>query len=256
MNPFDLAPGVEILKLSKGLLALAKPSGLRSQPKGTGIDNQCLIQRPYNPDKECFTVTGHRAPLRDDTRLSEKSLPEVKSDLYLLHRLDSPTSGVVVCACEAGLAAEVRESFAEHRVRKVYYAWVKGVFKGSGQIWRDRLTTEKRGGQIRSRIGAGLPAVCRVTTEKVISGTPPLTLLRLEPETGRPHQLRVQCAHRRLPIVGDATYGDFALNRISTRQWGCKRLCLHASDIEIPLSEGAFSAHCPFPQDWLNPVPR
>jgi 23S rRNA-/tRNA-specific pseudouridylate synthase len=61
-------------------------------------------------------------------------------------------------------------------------------------------------------------------------GNPPLALIQLEPRTGRSHQLRVQCAQRHLPIVGDATYGDFALNRAFARRTGNKRLFLHSSE--------------------------
>jgi 23S rRNA-/tRNA-specific pseudouridylate synthase len=55
----------------------------------------------------------------------------------------------------------------------------------------------------------------------------------MNPLTGRTHQLRVQSAKRRLPIVGDSTYGDFSFNRDVQKASGNKRLFLHATSIRI-----------------------
>ena len=57
-----------------------------------------------------------------------------------------------------------------------------------------------------------------------------VTLIRLEPRTGRSHQLRVQCAKRHLPIVGDQTYGDFGANRVFAKAAGTKRMFLHSME--------------------------
>ena len=58
-------------------------------------------------------------------------------------------------------------------------------------------------------------------------------MLRLEPITGRTHQLRVQCALRGLSIVGDKSYGDFTFNRKIARASKIDRLCLHAAEISL-----------------------
>jgi 23S rRNA-/tRNA-specific pseudouridylate synthase len=83
---------------------------------------------------------------------------------------------------------------------------------------------------------------------------PRLALLRLEPRTGRSHQLRVQCARRGLPIVGDQTYGDFARNREFARQAGTKRLFLHSMETSFEYEFGgrrhAFSAKSPLPEEF------
>lgn len=81
-----------------------------------------------------------------------------------------------------------------------------------------------------------------------------LSLLRLEPHTGRSHQLRVQCARRRLPIVGDQTYGDFARNREFARRTGLKRLFLHSLATSFTYDwQGracSFAAEAPLPADF------
>jgi 23S rRNA-/tRNA-specific pseudouridylate synthase len=81
-----------------------------------------------------------------------------------------------------------------------------------------------------------------------------LTLIQLEPRTGRSHQLRVQCARRNLPIVGDQTYGDFARNRAFAKSTGSKRLFLHSITTEFNYEyRGArqvFSATAPLPEEF------
>lgn len=80
------------------------------------------------------------------------------------------------------------------------------------------------------------------------------SLLRLEPRTGRSHQLRVQCAKRGLPIVGDQTYGDFGLNRTLAKATGAKRLFLHsletAFDYEFGGRKLKFKAVAPLPGEF------
>jgi 23S rRNA-/tRNA-specific pseudouridylate synthase len=79
-------------------------------------------------------------------------------------------------------------------------------------------------------------------------------LLRLQPHTGRSHQLRVQCARRGLPIVGDQTYGDFRLNREFARHTGWKRLFLHSAETAFRYERRGrsftFSARAPAPAEF------
>ncbi len=89
-------------------------------------------------------------------------------------------------------------------------------------------------------------------------GQPRLTLIKLEPRTGRSHQLRVQCAKRHLPIVGDQTYGDFKANRALAKATGCKRLCLHSSETSFEYEFGGklhrFSAQAELPPEFSELV--
>jgi tRNA pseudouridine65 synthase len=85
-------------------------------------------------------------------------------------------------------------------------------------------------------------------------GSPRLSLLRLEPQTGRSHQLRVQCAQRGMPIVGDQTYGNFAANRAFAKAGGSKRLFLHSLAVTFEYAFGGriqeFSATAPLPPEF------
>jgi tRNA pseudouridine65 synthase len=62
-----------------------------------------------------------------------------------------------------------------------------------------------------------------------------LLLLEMNPKTGRTHQLRVQCAKRKIPILGDRTYGDFSLNRKFSQSFRDSRLFLHSASIMIKI---------------------
>ena len=109
----------------------------------------------------------------------------------MLNRLDSATSGVILVASSAELAAEIRAQFKRKQVRKVYQALVFGRPRVPTEVWRDRLAVEKRGGQIRTAAHAGhIPAESVMTLVEAKGGPAPVALLRLEPRTGRSHQLR------------------------------------------------------------------
>lgn len=197
-----------------GILAIEKPVGVLTHPnrKG-GKKTRTLLRAGYDQESESYAWSGNR--------------------LYLVHRLDSPTSGVLL-ACDSKEVAEIlREAFAQRKVKKTYHAIVKQKAKAGNGEWKDRLEKFREDGKLRVRRGKGTEAVTRASFEREKVGRLALSLLRLEPLTGRTHQLRVQAAARGFPIVGDRIYGDFSLNRRIARESKVDRLCLHASSIEV-----------------------
>jgi tRNA pseudouridine65 synthase len=226
-----LGRGVRLLERDpNGLAALEKPAGVLSHPNRAGEEPRSLVNAPYTLEGEFYEWEGGR--------------------LWLLNRLDSATSGVILAATSAGLAVTIRRHFRERRVDKAYMALVFGAPGKAPDQWRDRLAVEKRGGTIRTGQG-GIPAECRMSMARSGNG---LSLLRLEPLTGRSHQLRVQCARRGLPIVGDQTYGDFRKNREFAKKAGTKRLFLHSLETKFDYSwEGRtvhFEARAPLPAEF------
>lgn len=225
---------------ARGLGALGKPAGVLSHPNEAGDEPRSLLTARYQTEGECYEWAGaDGAPRR----------------LWLLNRLDSATSGVILVAGSAELAAEVRAQFRRKSVRKVYQAVVFGSPRQPVELWRDLLAVDKRGGQIRTAAHAGhVPAESRMAVVRVARGEPRRTLIRLEPRTGRSHQLRVQCAKRNLPIIGDQTYGDFPRNRAFAKETGEKRLFLHSLessfDYEFRGIRHAFLARAPLPPEF------
>lgn len=253
MNPLEegfwanvpFGTGVRRVAVDKnGLAALDKPEGVLSHPNTPKDEARSLVRSSYNKESECFEWTGPGG---------------VVQRLWLINRLDSATSGLILAATEGGLAREVRAQFQRRQVRKTYQALVFGVPRKPVEEWRDILSVDKRGGQIRTAAGGGnLPAESRMTLVRSATGPRRLSLIKLEPRTGRSHQLRVQCAKRGLPIVGDRTYGDFRANREYVRSGGPKRMFLHSLSIAFDYEWGArlsaFSAEAPLPPEFGLPV--
>ena len=171
--------------------------------------------------------------------------------IWLLNRLDSATSGVILASADQELTGVMRLHFRQKRVRKIYNALVFGRAHPTTQVWRDRLAVQKQGGQIRTSGRGNIPAECKM---KVLQQGSVHALLQLEPITGRSHQLRVQCAKRHFPIVGDATYGDFARNRSFAKEQGTKRMFLHSLetsfDYEFKGKRNRFKATAPLPAEF------
>lgn len=234
-----LGPGVGVIQEDpNGLVALAKPAGVLSHPNRPGEESRALLKTAYTLAEECYTW---------------QTAADTTERVWLLNRLDSATSGIVLLARDPALAQSIRRHFKQRRVRKIYAALVFGRPRTQREVWRDRLAVHKQAGKIRTDTRAGnIPAEAAMhliqTNAQAIPG---ISLIQLEPRTGRSHQLRVQCTKRQLPIVGDATYGEFKLNRSFAKGTGEKRLFLHSFRTEFSYDWGGqshrFSAEAPLP---------
>jgi tRNA pseudouridine65 synthase len=227
---------------ANGLAAFAKPAGGLSHPNTPEDQSRSLLDATYVTEGEFFQWTTVDGAVRR---------------LWLLNRLDGATSGVILAAASAELAGEIRRMFQHKQVRKVYNALVFGVPTRASDVWRDRLAVQRKRGVVRTGVGGNIPAEAAVTVlrqQRAVS--PPLALIQLEPRTGRSHQLRVQCAKRHLPIVGDATYGDFAANRAFAKKTGEKRLFLHSLETTFEYEFGGrthrFTAKAPLPEAFVR----
>ena len=238
-----LGRGVEVIQFhDAGLIALNKPAGVLSHPNKRGEESRSLLQANY-------TQTGEYYLWHDSENCEHRA--------WLLNRLDSATSGVVLLATDGELATHIRILFKSKRIQKYYTALVFGRPISRQDVWHDRIAVQKFGGQIRTAGRGNIPAEAGMQLLKTLTtASPPLSLIQLEPRTGRSHQLRVQCAHRHLPIVGDATYGDFRLNRDFAKSSTTKRLFLHSArtsfDFEWGGKQHRFKAEAPIPSEFLQ----
>ena len=217
-------PQVKVIKEQADVLMVCKPLGVLSHPNKSGLCKQSLVQAPYD-----FCEQAYRTP---------------EGLIYLLNRLDSPTSGLVVLCKSDILAKQIRKLFKEHRVKKTYQAIVKGRFTGKNVCWNDRLQVRKSDQHLRTYYAPDDAGISAKTIVNLIQSFrlhgETFSLVQLEPLTGRTHQLRVQCAQHHFPILGDKTYGDFKCNR----RFQAKRLFLHAGSIEFTLEGQTFSGIC------------
>jgi RluA family pseudouridine synthase len=183
------------------LLMFDKPSGLAVHAgTGTTRDLDSLLARWPGPD-------GERP--------------------VLVHRLDKDTSGLLVAARRRAVAAALGRAFAEGRVEKTYVAVVAGVpAPAEGAIARALAKVATPAGGRMVEVPPEAPrALAAVTRYRVEAVTPDGTRarLRLAPETGRQHQLRVHLALIGHPILGDRLYGGAP----------APRLLLHAAGLRL-----------------------
>ncbi len=233
---WPFGPRVSVIRVGPaGLVALSKPSGIRSQPKEGGKDSMALLTCSYSLKDEAYHIPPDKGG----------------GKVWLLHRLDGGTSGVILVASEEQTAAEVKYAFAQHQVRKRYIAMVFGWPERVNAIWKDRIEVVKDKGRVRARPGngSGAEAVMKERSRgKGAAGG--MSLLELEPKTGRTHQLRIQCSQRNLPIVGDRTYGDFEKNRIFTKSTGQQGMFLHAERVKVPFRGNDWEASVAVPNHF------
>lgn len=245
-DDIPFGPGVRLIVAdAAGLLALDKPAGVLSHPNAPGASPKALLNAEYDHEEECYRFPSPSGPMRR---------------IWLLNRLDSPTGGVVLACADGALAAHIRALFARREIDKVYHAVVKGarILPEQGE-WHDLL--RKSGGDdtrfVRASAGAGgARAESHYRRLRGNRTLPALSLLRLEPKTGRTHQLRIQCALHGHPIAGDKTYGDFAMNRtLAERDARFDRLFLHCSRTALTYERGGvthdFVAESPMPAEFL-----
>jgi 23S rRNA-/tRNA-specific pseudouridylate synthase len=162
---------------------------------------------------------------------------------------------VILVAASVDVARAARAEFARHNVRKTYVALVFGRTRSRRETWKARLAIRKERGTIRTQADStGVAAETEVESLLTYPGQPLLSLIALHPRTGRSHQLRAQCQKHRLPIVGDATYGDFTRNRTFAQKTGQTRLFLHSLQTELTYhlhgKAHSFMAESPVPHEF------
>lgn len=197
-------------------------------------DNQLLlINKPSG--LAVHGGTGQNFGLIEILRAARPDLTFVE----LVHRLDHGTSGCLLIAKQRVVLNEIHRLLREHHVRKTYTALVAGqwprknksialplkkIMHSSGEHY---VVVDSDGGKesfTEIEVLEKFPAV-----EKLPMGA---TLLKVQPTTGRTHQIRVHTAHLGYPILGDEKYGIKTLNH-EMKYLGLKRLFLHASAIEF-----------------------
>lgn len=244
-NRVPLGPNVGVLQIHPcGLAALSKPAGVLSHPNGPDEQSRSLLNAAYDAASRRYDWTDEGGSTRS---------------VWLLHRLDSATSGLILLAADEALAATIRGVWSNPRVIKTYHAIVFGHPREKAAVWRDRLAVKRSSSGVRARVGGELEAEAAMRRVRLIPGPPALAALELDLRTGRTHQLRFQCSRRGLPIVGDQNYGNFRLNRDFARRAGTDRLFLHASELSMEFSfrgnHVRFAASAPLPREFLALIP-
>ncbi|GIL16408.1 MAG: hypothetical protein BroJett040_01590 [Oligoflexia bacterium] len=218
---------IDILFQDEDLLAVNKPPGVPSQP----------TPDPKRPSLISFL---------------EKQLPGKK--IFLHHRLDRDTSGVILFGLSSRANKPLTDIFREHQITKTYQALVKPrpdhpcpknwVIQNHLAPVRDskqklmRMVVVKKGGWFAE------------THFRLISSSQHFDHIEAKPLTGRTHQIRVHTACEKRPILGDSLYGG--------KSSLVPRLMLHAQSLELkhPISGEALKIEAPLPKDFASILNR
>ena len=169
--------------------------------------------------------------------------------LELVHRLDRDTSGCLLVARKTSALRVLHAMMRDGQIQKGYLALLKGQWDLGRKRIDVPLNTEGRvGGERTVRVQAGGKSAVS-TFAPVQSFRNRASLVEVELETGRTHQIRVHAAHVGHPVAGDDKYGDADFNA-QMRELGLARMFLHAHRISFDWPHGGdFSASAPLPKD-------
>lgn len=223
----------------------------------------------FYQDETCVAVNKpagmlvHRSEIsRHETVFLMQTLrDQLGRRVYPVHRLDRPTSGVMLFAFDAASAKRLAQQFERRETEKTYWAVVRGWPQECGVIdyplaeqldaLADRLAaTDKPPQDALTRYTLLARTEMPFASSKQ-HATSRYAWLSVQPETGRKHQIRRHLKHVFHPIVGDTTHGDLRQNRAVAAFSGCRRLMLHARSLSFNAADGRrMTVNAPPDEAW------
>ena len=164
---------------------------------------------------------------------------EIGQKIFLVHRLDKDTAGLMIVAKNPAAAAKWTKLISGKTVKKEYIAICAGTIE------------PKKGsmGEKRGQHGEEKKAVTNYEVEKEIeTECGKLSQIRLLLETGRMHQIRIHLAKNSCPIAGDDQHGNFKLNKQLKKTLGIKKLLLASVKLTVPLQSKNQVFEIPLPE--------
>ncbi len=221
-------------------------------------DNHCLaVAKPaplLTQGVPAVTPSGPIPTLEGLVKAYLKERYHKPGNVYLgiPHRLDRPVSGVVLFARNTKAARRLAEQFQERQVTKVYWAAVEGEVQPSEGVWEDwirKLPEESRAERVDPDIPGARHAVLRYRCLSQVAGR---SLLEIEPQTGRMHQIRIQASVRGWPVCGDELYGARTAFGPAAEKPRDRIIALHARRLTFlhPIRYEPMTLTAPLPEVW------
>lgn len=198
-------------------------------------DHICVVNKPKgmethpNEKGQTGTLTNLVAGYFEKTNVNSKPRH--------IHRLDKDTTGGVVFAKHGAAGAIMDKLLAERKIKRIYLALVHGVMEKEKGTIRKPIGKDRHHGARRRVSPNGQEAI---THFQVMERRKNETLVSLELETGRTHQIRVHMSYIGHPLVGDVLYGGREKGKYSSQ-------ALHAYKIKLhhPITQEILTVHVP-----------
>ncbi len=216
-----LRSGLPIVYEDDDLVIIDKPAGLLSVATAfeTGETAHALLKAHYRP-----------------------------RTVFVVHRLDQDTSGVMVFALNQTTCDQLKDLFEVHNIERAYTAIVEGQLSPPSGTWQSYQYEDKQ--YVVHDTSDATQGRLAVTHYKTLATSKRYSWLQVQLETGRKNQIRVHCQSAGHSVVGDKKYGS------STSP--IKRLCLHAHLLAFqhPISKKMLRFESPIPPDFQKLVPN
>ena len=213
---------IEIVYEDSDIIVVNKPKG--------------MVVHPANGNPDGTLVNAIMAICKD-------SLSGIGGEIRpgIVHRIDKDTSGLLIVAKNDNAHVKMSEQIKNHEVKKTYIALVRGVFK------ENEATIDMPIGRSisdRKKMAVNKNGKNAITHIKVLKRFDKYTLLQVNIETGRTHQIRVHLSHIGYPIVGDYTYSN------GKNEFDVVGQCLHAQKLEFkhPITQKDMCLEAELPQ--------
>ena len=213
---------IEVIYEDSDIIVVNKPKGMVVHPGNGNVDGTLVNAIMAKCEGSLSGIGGEIRP-------------------GIVHRIDKDTSGLLIVAKNDKAHVNLSEQIKAHKVKKTYIALVRGVVR------ENEATIDMPIG--RSKTDRKKMAVCKdgknaITHIKVLKRWEHYTLLQVNIETGRTHQIRVHLSYIGYPIIGDYTYSN------GKNEFGVVGQCLHAQKLEFkhPTTNKIMELEAPLPE--------
>ena len=213
---------LEILYEDNDIIVVNKPKGMVVHP-ANGNPDGTLVNAIMSICKESLSGIGG----------------EIRPGI--VHRLDKNTSGAIIIAKNDKAHIALSDELKNHEIKKTYIALVRGIVKENNATINMPIARSKKD---RKKMDVDKNGKEAITHFKVIKRYQDCTLLEINIETGRTHQIRVHLSHIGYPIIGDDVYSN------GKNKWNIEGQCLHAKclDFKHPITGKELHIEAPIPE--------